>query len=55
MDKFPEAAEKYSKAIEADPEEAALYSNRAACYASMEMWAEVSDAISVLQRIRLYP
>ncbi len=40
-DKFAEAVEKYSKAIEADPTEAALYSNRAACYASLEMWPEV--------------
>ena len=40
-DKFAEAAEAYSKAIEADPTEAALYSNRAACYASLDMWAEV--------------
>jgi Flp pilus assembly protein TadD len=41
-DKFAEAADKYSKAIEADSTEAALYSNRAACYASLDMWPEVS-------------
>ena len=40
-DKFAEAVEKYSKAIEVDPTEAALYSNRAACYAGLEMWPEV--------------
>ena len=43
--KFAEAAERYSLAIESDSSEAALYSNRAACYAGLEKWSEsLSDA-----------
>ena len=45
--KFAEAAERYGQAIEADPNEAALFSNRAACYAGLDQWSEsLADANS---------
>lgn len=39
-EKFEEAIACYTTAIQATPEEAALYSNRAACYAGLEQWTE---------------
>ena len=50
QEKFSDAAERYSQAIENDPSEAALYSNRAACYASLEKWEEsLQDANTCLE------
>jgi len=51
-DKFAEAADKYSKAIEADSTEAALFSNRAACYASLDMWPESLQDATTCIRLR---
>mmetsp|Transcript_28014 Transcript_28014/g.66594 ORF Transcript_28014/g.66594 Transcript_28014/m.66594 type:complete len:470 (+) Transcript_28014:23-1432(+) len=50
LDKFADAAEQYSKAIEADPTEGALYSNRSACYAALEQWPKcLEDATACLK------
>jgi len=42
--RFKEAEACYTKAIELDPKQGALYSNRSACYAELEKWPEVSAA-----------
>jgi len=41
--KYNEAIEKYSEAISLDPSDVTFYSNRSACYAALNMWAEAAE------------
>mmetsp|Transcript_24633 Transcript_24633/g.47908 ORF Transcript_24633/g.47908 Transcript_24633/m.47908 type:complete len:469 (+) Transcript_24633:32-1438(+) len=52
-DRFAKALECYTKAIELDPKQGALYSNRSACYAELEKWMECYD--DALECIKLRP
>ena len=40
---YDEAIELYNKAIAIDPENAVLYSNRSACYASKKQWQKALE------------
>jgi tetratricopeptide (TPR) repeat protein len=41
--KFEEAIQKYTEAIAADPTDVTFYSNRSACYAALNKWAEAAE------------
>jgi stress-induced-phosphoprotein 1 len=41
--KYEEAIAKYSDAIALDPSDVTFYSNRSACYAALERWAEAAE------------
>ena len=41
--KYPEAIEKYTEAIAADPGDVTFYSNRSACYAALNRWQEAYE------------
>lgn len=41
--KYPEAIEKYTEAIAADPTDVTFYSNRSACYAALNQWQEAYE------------
>lgn len=40
---YREAIEKYTEAIQLDPSDVTFYSNRSACYAALNMWAEAAE------------
>jgi tetratricopeptide (TPR) repeat protein len=41
--KYEEAIAKYSEAIALDPSDVTFYSNRSACYAALDRWAEAAE------------
>lgn len=41
--RYPEAIAKYTEAIAADPSDVTFYSNRSACYAALNQWAEAAE------------
>jgi len=40
---YPQAIEKYTEAIAADPSDVTFFSNRSACYAHLEQWAKSAE------------
>ena len=40
---YAAAIDKYSEAIKLDPSDVTFYSNRSACYAALNQWAEAAD------------